>query len=203
MKGYVRLEKEAIVQVLDPFDPRFEEVVVALKNQNYTLVEVDLTEDRINEIIAGGRFDYIDGQVVPRTPTAQELAELANAARQNKIADIEAHDKSEAVNSFTVAGLPMWLDRETRAGLSRAIETDKALGSETTVIWHDGVQPPMRFELPVAMAEGMLLQLEAYAKATYNRTQQHKAAVYNLKTAAEIEAYDYTVGYPPKLEFNF
>ncbi len=117
------------------------------------------------------------------------------------IAAIEAHDKSDAVNGFTVDGLSMWLDRETRAGLERAIATDEALGNEMTSIWYEG-PPPVEFKLPVAMAKGMLLRLEAYAKETFNRTQSHKATVYAFDTAKEIEAYDYTAGYPEKLTFN-
>jgi hypothetical protein len=58
------------------------------------------------------------------------------------------------------------------------------------------------FTLPIALAEALLLQLEAYAKETFNRTQSHKAAVYELATIAEIEAYDFTAGYPEKLVFN-
>jgi hypothetical protein len=130
-----------------------------------------------------------------------DLVDTVEGVRARIIAAIEAHDKSPVVNSFSIGGLSMWLDRETRVGLERAIDTDQALGRETTVIWHEGT-PPVRFELPIALAEGMLLQLEAYAKETFNRTQSHKAAVYSLATIAEIEAYDYTAGYPDKLVFD-
>jgi hypothetical protein len=52
------------------------------------------------------------------------------------------------------------------------------------------------------LAEGLLLRLEAYAKETFNRTQSHKAEVYALGSIAELEAYDYTAGYPPRPKFD-
>ena len=48
----------------------------------------------------------------------------------------------------------------------------------------------------------MLAALELYALASYNATQEHIAAVKALATKEEVEAYDYTSGYPDKLVFN-
>ena len=39
-------------------------------------------------------------------------------------------------------------------------------------------------------------------RASYNATQEHIAAVKALATKEEVEAYDYTSGYPDKLVFN-
>jgi hypothetical protein len=68
-------------------------------------------------------------------------------------------------------------------------------------MWDHG-EPPQKFDIPIEMAGPMLDTIEHYAKATYNRTQEHIAAVYGLGSVAEIEAYDYTAGYPARLEFN-
>ena len=47
----------------------------------------------------------------------------------------------------------------------------------------------------------MLIQLEIYAAEAKNVTDAHIAAVENLNTIEEVEAFDYTVGYPQKLTF--
>ena len=130
-----------------------------------------------------------------------DLVETIDGARARIIAAIEAHDKSPAVNSFTVGGAAMWLDREERTSLARTIALAAGAGDATFSMWAPGT-PPARFEIPVEMAGPMLDALELYAKTTYNVTQGHIAAVYGLATIAEIEAYDYTAGYPPQLEFN-
>ncbi len=161
----------------------------------------EITTDYWRELIDGqsqGKRIVSDAKGYPMLVIGPQTVE---EWRERVVAAIEAHDKGPAVNSFTVGGISMWLDRETRAGLERAIATDETLGREMTSIWYEG-SPPIEFKLPVEMAKGMLLQLEAYAKEAFNRTQSHKAAVYALGTAREIEAYDYTAGYPDKLEFN-
>jgi hypothetical protein len=47
----------------------------------------------------------------------------------------------------------------------------------------------------------MLNAIELYASACYDNTQSHIAAIKDLKTVEEIDAYDYRVGYPEKLHF--
>jgi hypothetical protein len=51
------------------------------------------------------------------------------------------------------------------------------------------------------MAMQMLLAIEIYASECYDNTQRHMAAVDVLESKEEIDAYDYRVGYPEKLEF--
>lgn len=128
--------------------------------------------------------------------------ETLEGVRKRIIGTIEAYDKSGAVNCFFVAGLPMWLDRDTRTSLARTISVDQEAGETSCSIWYEG-PPPRPFNIPIEYALPMLDELERYAKKTYNVTQSHIAALYELNTAEEIEAYDYTAGYPDKLEFNF
>jgi hypothetical protein len=47
----------------------------------------------------------------------------------------------------------------------------------------------------------MLVLLEVYAAEALNTTERHKIAINALETIEEIEAYDYTTGYPTKLAF--
>ena len=131
-----------------------------------------------------------------------ERVETLEGVRARVIAVIEAYDKSEAVNQFFVAGIPLWLDRDTRTSLARTITVDQESGEASCSIWYQG-PPPVEFKIPIEYALPMLDQLERYAKKTYNVTQSHIAALYQLGTADDIEAYDYKAGYPDKLKFNF
>lgn len=47
----------------------------------------------------------------------------------------------------------------------------------------------------------MLYAIEIYASACYDNTQYHLSEVSKLETIEEIDAYDYTSGYPEKLQF--
>lgn len=123
----------------------------------------------------------------------------AMAEKQRQIAD---YDTSPAVNSFTLNGAEVWLDKSTRVGLMNSTTIEKAAGKETTTLWFaiEGVETEIT--LPCDTAIQMLSALEMYALECYNRTAQHKAAVAKLTTVEEAEAYDYTTGYPEKLTFD-
>lgn len=117
--------------------------------------------------------------------------------KQGKKDEIQTFDKSEEVNSFFISATQMWLDKETRTGLMLRFQAEQAIGNTDTTLWANGVQYP----LPLAMAVQMLYALEVYASACYDNTQRHLAAVDSLSTIAEVQSYDYTVGYPEKLRF--
>lgn len=123
--------------------------------------------------------------------------EISEAIAQ-KIAEIDAYDKSEAVNSFTLDGERIWLDKDTRVGLMNSTNIQKASGQENTTLWFEGKS----YTLPCDTAIQMLSALELYALNCYNVTAQHKANVHALKTEEEIISYDYTVGYPEKLNLK-
>lgn len=127
-------------------------------------------------------------------PYEPSLDDLKNM----KISEIAAYDGSDAVNSFTLGGKQMWLDKDTRVGLVNSIGIEQAAGKETTVLWYDAV----KYVIPIPLALQMLAALELYALASYNATQEHIAAVRLLISKEEVEAYDYTSDYPEKLVFN-
>lgn len=114
-----------------------------------------------------------------------------------KVAKIEAYDKSDAVNSFRMNGIPMWLDKNTRVGLMNSINCEQNVGKTNTVLWYNIT----KFVIPVIDAIAMLNALELYALNSYNVTQSHIAAVKGLNTKEEIEVYDFMTGYPEKLQF--
>ena len=123
-------------------------------------------------------------------------------AREAKIMEIEAYDTSAAVNSFTLNGAEVWLDKATRVGLMNSTNIEKAAGNETTTLWFEIGGAETKFVVNCDLAIRLLSQLEMYALACYNRTAQHKAAVAALQTVGEVEAYDFTTGYPEKLVMN-
>lgn len=128
-------------------------------------------------------------------PPYEPTLEGVKSAKVNEIA---VYDGSDAVNSFTLGGKRMWLDKDTRVGLVNSIAIEQAVGKETTVLWYDTV----KYVIPIPLALQMLAALELYALECYNATQEHLAAVMGLATKEEVGAYDYTSGYPEKLVFN-
>ena len=130
----------------------------------------------------------------------QRVSFLGNALdviKEEAIEQITEYDQSEDVNSFTLQGKQMWLPKETRVGLVNSVTIEKKAGKETTVLWFGGE----RYELPVDTALQMLSALELYALECYNVTAAHKAAVNALERVEDVVAYDYTQGYPEKLNF--
>lgn len=134
-----------------------------------------------------------DGWVEYEEPKVDELV----LAKQKATRAIERYDSSSEVNIFYMQGQPMWLDKATRAGLMLRFQSEQAIGREMTSLWYSG----QMYELPLAMAFQMLYALEVYASACYDNTQRHLAAVNGLQSIEEVEGYDYTIGYPTKLEF--
>jgi hypothetical protein len=118
--------------------------------------------------------------------------------KEKKIADINAYDKSDAVNSFILAGKEMWLNKEDRVGLVNSINVEKQAERLYTVLWFDTV----KYTIRISDALTMLSALELYALDCYNVTQQHIAVVRGLQTKEEVESYNYEIGYPNKLEFS-
>lgn len=114
------------------------------------------------------------------------------------LAEIEAYDKSDNVNSFVLDGDTVWLDKSTRVGLMNSTQIEKSAGHETTTLWFSGNS----YTIPCDTAIQMLSALELYALECYNTTAQHKDEVSKLNTIEEIESYDYTTGYPEKLNLQ-
>lgn len=122
-------------------------------------------------------------------------------------AGIDEYDSSTEVNAFTVNGMPLWLDKQTRTSLSYTISVEEQARSisegevPTTQLWYNGL-PPVSFDIPTEQLKQMLAALELYAKATYDVTQSHKAAVYSFETADAVLSFDIRADYPEKLAFS-
>ena len=142
----------------------------------------------VEQLTAWGFEEYIEP-----TPTPEELLARAKSA---KIAELEAYDQSDAVNSFSVNGKEMWLDAQTRQQLRISLDANQQAGREIVKKWFNG-EP---FEFPIDVWYYMLGQVEVYAGDALNVTEAHKAAINALESVEDVEAYEFT-GYPSKLSF--
>ena len=129
--------------------------------------------------------------------TATANRGLARAKRE-VLKKIEAYDTSSAVNGFVLNGAVVWLDKATRVGLMNSTTIAKAMGQATTTLWLGDT----KLEVGCDMAIQLLSALEMYALECFNVTASHKAAVSELKSIEEVEAYDYKAGYPKMLEME-
>lgn len=141
-------------------------------------------------------------EAVKRTVYIADFIEVESAsddalevAKQAVSEAILAYDSSSSVNEFTLQGVPMWLDKATRAGLKLRLEAEQAAGKEETTLWYGTAA----VTLPVSTAMAMLNRLEIYASECYDVTQGHLAAVNALQTVEDVLGYEYESGYPGML----
>lgn len=132
-------------------------------------------------------------QIAPE-PTEEELIEQA---RQNKLNDLDYYDSSSEVNSFSINGKDMWLDAATRQQLKTSIDAMRTTGRETVTKWFENEQ----YTYPPLIWYQMLAAVEVYAADALNVTESHRAAIKSLTELNDINNYDFTVGYPQKLNF--
>lgn len=120
------------------------------------------------------------------------------AAIEAKTAEITAYDKSSAVNGLTYEGRFLWLSREDRLALTDRFTRESAEGLEKTNLFYEGEA------IEVTPEQGLMLvqTISSYADKCFDNTQRHLAAVQALTSVEEVQAYDYTVGYPEKLRLN-
>ena len=119
-------------------------------------------------------------------------------AIEAKVAEIKAYDSSEAVNSFSLNGMSAWICREDRIGTRRAIELDIANGLTESEIWLNGFKLVVNSQLALKLLDAV----GHYAYQAYNVTQAHIFAVKQLASVEEVERYDHTKNYPPKLNLS-
>lgn len=127
----------------------------------------------------------------------EEISPLEKA--KNKVLkQIEIYDKSSNVNSFFLNGIQVWLDKNTRVGLMNSLTIEKNSGKEVSTLWFNNICITINCDA----AMQMLSALELYALECYNKTAEHKVAVEALTNIELVQNYDYTVGYPTKLDFT-
>lgn len=129
---------------------------------------------------------------VKEKPTELEVA------KRNAIKAIDTYDVSMDVNSFFLNGLQVWLDKSTRVGLMNSLNIEKTAGKETSTLWFGNIKLDINTEAAIQM----LSALELYALKCYNKTAEHKVNIKNMTSVEDITNYNFTEGYPDKLNFN-
>lgn len=124
--------------------------------------------------------------------TDEELLQHAKEALKQRII---GYGESENVDQFFVNGIGLWLDKTKRSGLILRFNAEQAKGLTHTTLWEDG-HP---FDLTIEKGFQLLYALELYASACFDNTQRHIAIAKSLGSVDECESYDYTTGYPDKL----
>lgn len=120
------------------------------------------------------------------------------SAKNQMYSKIDSYDNSDAVNQFTVNDeLTGWFTPTERANYKTSVDAAKLLGVDTLQFYMGNVL----LNINTTDAETMLAQIQLYADRCFIVTKQHKAAVEALTTMEDVEAYDYTKGYPDKLSF--
>ena len=143
---------------------------------------------------------YIAEKGSEPTPTPTPVPEPQDPlerAKQRKLAEITAYDKSDHVNVFYLNDVPMWLTVQERQQIATQISANEAIGRTEMGKWFGGHE----FTFPLTTWKQMLVALEVYAGDALNVTEAHKAAVMVLESVESVEAYDITVGYPEKIRF--
>ena len=158
------------------------------KSTLYDVMLLQGTNDQIDDIYYNIQVDF--GIESPISKLDQ--------AKKEVIRKIDAYDKSSDVNSFVLNGIQVWLDKDTRVGLMNSIKIEKDAGKEQSVLWFNNICVTVNCDSAIQM----LSALELYALDCYNKTAEHKANVQNLSSIEEVHNYDYTQGYPSKLELT-
>ena len=158
------------------------------KSTLYDIMLLQGTNDQIDDIYYNIQVDF--GIESPISKLDQ--------AKKEVIRKIDEYDTSVNVNSFKLNGVDVWLSKDTRVGLMNSISIEKAAGKEQSVLWFNSICVTLNCDSAIQM----LSALELYALDCYNKTAQHKINVQNLSSIEEVHNYDYTQGYPSKLEFT-
>lgn len=125
----------------------------------------------------------------------EELPLEAEKAR--KIAEIEDYSNSSNVNDLTFKGLHTWVTPGVRANYLVSLDAAELLGEKDITFVVEGVQVTLAIE----KVRIILAQIQRYADACYIVTEGHKRAVRALENVDEVRGYDFTKGYPNKLNF--
>ena len=127
-------------------------------------------------------------------PTPAQLLALAKAEKQTAITE---HDNSANVNSFTVGGIPMWLNFDQRSRLKATLDAIEGEGGTEMTKSFGGID----YTFTCVQWRSMINAVEVYAGQCQTVTQEHRNAVDVLTTIEKVQQYDFTTVYPPKLSF--
>ena len=156
--------------------------------EEYTDMNPDGNDEKKTRTVYKYDVVDIDKRFKTEDEVIAELKELKNHA-------ITKYHTSSNVNVFSLNGVDVWLDRDTRVSLMNSTTIAKNMGQENTTLWLGTVKITVKCDQAIQL----LSALEMYALSCFNKTAEHRNNVEALSTINEIVSYDYTVGYPEKL----
>lgn len=112
--------------------------------------------------------------------------------------DFDTDESGHGVNNFFVNTMPVWINAEMRAIYRTSVDSAELLGEEAIELELSGMFIP----LPIVNAKVMLARVQRYADKSAIVTAKHRQAISELETTEEVEAYDFTPGYPDKENFE-
>ena len=170
----------------------FEAILREYRDENNTSLYGVLLSEGINDQIEDINYNIkVDFNIAPEKSPLDRAKELV-------LRKIDQYDTSSNVNGFMLNGVQVWLSKDTRVGLMNSVTIEKNAGKEQSTVWFNGICITINCDAAIQI----LSSLELYALACYNRTAQHRLAVSQLTDISEVQAYDYTAGYPDKLSFT-
>ena len=134
-----------------------------------------------------------------------DIAPLPAAARrledaiEERIAALEAYDNSPEVNGFYLGGIPCWITADERARYAASLMAAETRHRETITVTLVG----QCLTLPFPIAKETLADIQLYADDAAGVTTAHREAIRALTSIEEVDAYDFTTGYPEKLTISF
>ena len=145
----------------------------------------------------GSEYEDVIHRIKVDFDLEEELSSLDYAKKQ-ALKKINEYDVSDNVNSFFLNGTKVWLNKDTRVGLMNSLTIEKNSGKETSTLWFGNIKLDINTEAAIQM----LSALELYALKCYNKTAEHKVNIENMTSVEDVVNYNFTEGYPDKLNFN-
>ena len=110
-------------------------------------------------------------------------------------------DKSNELNSFYFLDGEYVLDKNTRVGLTRRIEAEKANEFTKTKVWLEEVtsKEMMCLNINIEVFEKFLNSLEVYAAQCFDATNTILGVIKQKQDIEELNQFDYKSYYPEKL----
>lgn len=178
----------------------FDEEYVTFEN---TIWYGALNENAIDYILSNAQRNASIDEIGDMAFMLDEQSKL-ELLKKYKIIEIERYDKSKDVDACYIThngnSLNYWADKSERDELKGAVRDCINVGRELYRL--DLRDIGVSLTIPCELLLSMLCSLEIYAIDSYNKTTDHIFAIRAMTSIDEVKAYDFTIGYPEKLEFN-
>lgn len=160
---------------------------------------VEITDEYWQSLLDGQSDGKEIVEDVNGRPILQEHIFTLEEVKEHTLYNIQRFDKSEYVNSFSLNGDNIWLDKNLRVSIANTVAIKKDKNIEKSSIWYNNKE----YILPVDFILNMLDDIEIYADTCNSVTQKHIANVMAMTDIDEADDYDYEKNYPTKLKFDY